>query len=164
MTISWATDADAQAIQAMLQTDGLSLVGGDWTGLGKTWLVARDRDGIIACIAYHPGRPIARLDFLSIDKEVVGLSKVRLVRDILEAALAVCALHGSSFVAGVVPYYLEEYGAFLAKRGGKQINEGWLFCASVTDALAKRTEVDGRRIKNNHDTDGHAHTGRDSIH
>lgn len=164
MTIQWAKDSDAEAIQALLQTDGLSLVGGDWTGIGRTWLVAREKDGIKACIAYHPGIPIARLDFLAIDKEVTGLSKARLVRDILEAALAVCALHGSSFVAGVVPFYLEEYGAFLAKRGGKQINEGWLFCASVTDALQKRTEVHGRRIKNHDNANGNAHTGRDRLH
>jgi hypothetical protein len=161
--IEWANDGDAEAIQALLQSDGLFLQGGDWTGLGRTWLVARDDTGIRACIAYHPGRPFARLDFLSIDKEVVGLPKARLVRDILEAAMAVCALHGSSFVTGVVPFYLEEYGAFLAKRGGKQINEGWLYCASLTDVLRKRVEVNGRvKINNNHN--GNANPGRDRIH
>jgi hypothetical protein len=164
MTIEWAKDSDARTIQALLQSDGLTLLGGDWTGLGRTWLLARERDGIKACIAYHPGRPIARLDFLAIDKEVTGLSKARLVRDILEAALAVCALHGSSFVAGVVPYYLEEYGAFLSKRGGQRINDGWLFCASVTDALVKRTEVHGRRIKNHNHDNGHPDTGRDRVY
>lgn len=156
MKIEWATDDDAESIQILLAESGLHLVGGNWTGLGRTWLVARSPDGIVACIAYAPGRPFARLDFLTISKEVAGLSKARLVRDILEAAFAVAALHGSSFVTGVVPYDLPDYGEFLAKRGGKQINEGWLFCAGLNDVLTRRSEIHGRRIKNNINHNGHA--------
>jgi hypothetical protein len=163
MNIEWARDSDAEAIMALLASDGLFLQGGNWTGLGKTWLVARTEHGIIACIAYHPGRPFARLDFLSIDKEVHGLSKVRVVRAILEAAFAVCALHGSSFVTGVVPYYLADYGEFLAKRGGKQINEGWLFMASLSDVLKRRNEVHGR-LKNHNHNNRNPDRGRERIH
>lgn len=163
MKIEWAKDSDAETIRAMLATDGLNLIGGDWTGIGKTWLVARGKEGLLACIAYHPGRPFARLDFLTIDREVKGLSKVRVVRAILEAAFAICALHGASFVTGVVPYDLEDYGTFLAKRGGQQINEGWLFVASLSDVIERRNEVNGRR-KDNDDNDRHADGGRERIH
>jgi hypothetical protein len=129
--------------------------GGNWTCLGQTWLVHRQGERISACIAYHPGRPFARLDFLCLQADLPDLSKVRVVRDILEAALAVCALHGSSFVTGVVPYDLPEYGQFLEKRGGKHVNEGWIFMAPLADALERRNKIDGRR-KNNANDNGHA--------
>jgi len=157
MKVEWAKDSDAATIQSLLATDGLHLEGGDWRGIGKTWLVVRDGEKILACIAYHPGIPFARLDYLSIDRDVTGLSKARVVRSILEAAFAVCALHGSSFVSGVVPYDLPDYAEFLRKRGGQQINEGFIFVASLSDVLKRRNEVYGR-LKNNHDDEGRAHS------
>ncbi|TXH54693.1 MAG: hypothetical protein E6Q97_10300 [Desulfurellales bacterium] len=157
MNVGWARDEEAGQIQALLAADGLFLEGGDWRGLGKTWLCVRDGEKILACIAYHPGIPFARLDYLSIDRDVAGLSKARVVRSILEAAFAVCALHGSSFVSGVVPYDLPDYAEFLRKRGGQQINEGFIFVASLSDVLKRRNEVYGR-LKNNHDDEGRAHS------
>lgn len=155
MKIEWANDADAEAISLMLADSGLNLIGGNWTGLGQTWLVARDDSGIRACIAYHRGIPFSRLDFLTIDRELSGLSKVRVVRDILEAAFAISALHGASFVTGVVPYDLPEYGEFLAKRGGQKVNDGWLFMAALSDVIQRRNKIDGRR-KNHNNHNGHA--------
>ena len=163
ITVCWANDTEAERIQELLRADGLFLEGGNWTGLGGTWLTARENDKIVACIAYHPGRPFARVDFLSIDKDVEGLSKARVVRSILEAAFAVCALHGSSFVTGVVPYYLPEYAEFLRKRGGRQINEGFLFVASLSDVLKRRNEIYGR-LENHKHHDGHADSRGKRIH
>lgn len=151
MTIQWASDKDGDAIKALLQQEGLYLEGGNWTGLGKTWLVSKDKSQVQACIAYHPGRPFARLDFLSISQKLGKLSKVRVLRDIIEAALAVSALHGSSFVTGVVPYYLPEYGEILAKRGGKSVNEGWIFMAPLVGVLERQNRVNGwRKINTDH--------------
>lgn len=164
MRIEWATDNDALAIQELMRADGLFMHGGNWTGLGRTWLVARDDEGVKACMAYHPGRPFARLDFLSIDKSVTDKQRVRVVRDILEAAFAVSALHGSSFVTGLVPYYLPDYGEFLAKRGGQKMNEGWLFMAALSDVIERRNEANGRRFKNHNDDNGHADGGRERVH
>lgn len=155
--VGWAKDEDADQIKALLAADGLFLEGGDWRGIGKTWLTVREGTKILACIAYHPGIPFARLDYLSIDRDVTGLSKVRVVRSILEAAFAVCALHGSSFVSGVVPYDLPDYAEFLRKRGGQQINEGFIFVASLSDVLKRRNEVYGR-IQNHNDDEGRANS------
>lgn len=154
--IRWAVSGDANDIEALLAAEGLVLQGADWSGCERSWLVAPGASSLRACIMYSPGRPIARLDFLSIDKDVTGLSRVRVVRGILEAAFAVCALHGASFVTGIVPFMMPEYAEFLSKRGGKAINEGWLFTASLTDILRRRNEINGR-IKNHTNHNGYAH-------
>lgn len=160
ITISWPLAGEEEKIQALLMQDGLHLNGGDWRGFERTWLTARSEGRIVACICYHPGVPIARLDFLTIDSSVQGIPRVRVVRAILEAAFAIAALNGASFVTGVVPSYMPDYGEFLAKRGGRQINEGWLYIASLSDVLKRRNEVHGR-IKANNDHNGHANAGRD---
>lgn len=153
--IDWAKDEDAAAIQALLAEDGVDLRGGMWVGIGRTWLVARAGENVLGCVAYHPGRPIARLDFLSVRPEVRGLSKVRLVRDILDAGFAVAALHGASFVTGAVSYTDVAFGTFLTKHGGRAVNEGWLYVAALGEVLKDRNKVHGRR-KNDIDHDSHA--------
>lgn len=155
MKIGWARDDEGQRIRALLLQDGLNLEGGDWTGLAQTWLVARDRAGTVqACIAVHPGRPVGRLDFLAIEWALKGLSRVKAYKAIMESAVAVLGARGASFVAGVVPYYLPEYGEVVASYGCRQLNEGWLFIGAVNEVLDKINH--GRRQQKHHDDNGHA--------
>lgn len=155
MKIGWARDDEGERIRALLLQDGLNLEGGDWTGLAQTWLVARDKAGTVqACIAVHPGRPVGRLDFLAIEWSLKGLSRVKAYKAIMESAVAVLAARGASFVAGVVPYYLPDYGEFVGTYGCKQLNEGWLFIGAVNEVLDKINH--GRRIKKHHNDHSHA--------
>lgn len=136
--IGWAQDSDAARIQALLAQDGLNLNGGDWTGLGQTWLVSRDKAGAVqACMAVHHGRPVSRIDFLAVDHAITGLSRARIVKAILESAMAIMAMRGASFATGVVPHYLPDYGDVIASYGGKVLNEGWLFIGALSEVLGK---------------------------
>lgn len=163
MNIAWATDRDAARIKALLLQDGLNLEGGDWTGLGQTWLVARDdADTVQACMAVHHGRPVARIDFLSVDHALKGLSRARAVKAILETAMAVMAARGASFATGVVPHYLPDYGDVIASYGGKVLNEGWLFIGALSEVLGKINH--GRRKQNDDDDYSHPDGGREGIH
>lgn len=160
--IGWARDDEAEQIQALLGQDGLFLKGGSWEGIGRTWLVYRSPGGsVIACIAVHNGIPLARLDFMSIDNGITGLSKARLVARILEAAFAVVALNGASFVSGMISYLEPDFGEFVAKRGGTILNEGQLYICPVEKALK---DANGRRIKADDDHHGDTNTGGDRIH
>ena len=150
MRLGWATDADAERIKHLLLQDGLNLQGGQWVGLGQTWLVARDEAGTVqACIALHPGRPIGRADFLSVDWDIKGLSRVRLVKAIIEASMAILGAQGSSFATGLVSYTMPDFGDVLGSYGGKQLNEGWMYIAALNEVLGKiehgrRTEIDDK--------------------
>lgn len=155
MRIGWASDADAARIQQLLAQDGLTLVGGQWVGLGRTWLVARDEAGTVqACIALHPGRPIGRADFLSVDRDIEGLSRVRLVKAIIEASMAILGAQGSSFATGLVSYTMPDFGDVLGSYGGRQLNEGWLYIAALNEVLGKIEH--GRRTKNDDEHAGRA--------
>lgn len=154
MIIRWAKDNDALHVQSLLLDSGIVLENADWTGIGRTWLLVESNDKPVACLAYHPGRPLARLDFLCVAKNLENLSKGRVVRSILDAAFAVCALHGSSFVSGVIPYDMPEWGDVVVRRGGKVVNEGWMYIGPVSGVVERRNEIDGRR-KINNDDDSH---------
>lgn len=146
MKIGWATDADGPRIRALLLQDGLDLEGGQWVGLGRTWLVARDEAGTVqACIALHPGRPIGRADFLSVEWGIKGLSRVRIVKSMIEASMAILGAQGSSFATGLVSYTMPDFGDVLSTYGGKQLNEGWMYIAALNEVLGKIEH--GRRTK-----------------
>lgn len=151
MNIGWAKDTDADRIRHLLVQDGLNLQGGNWTGLAATWLVARDASGAVqACIAVHPGRPIGRADFLSVEWDIKGLSRVKLVKAMIEASMAVLAAQGSSFATGLVSYTMPDFGEVLESYGGRRLNEGWMYIAALNEVLDKITH--GRR-QQDHDND-----------
>lgn len=157
MKIGWATDADGPRIRALLLQDGLSLEGGQWVGLGQTWLVARDAGGTVqACIAVHHGRPIGRADFLSVEWAIKGLSRVKIVKAMIEASMAVLAAQGSSFATGLVSYTMPDFGDVLESYGGRRLNEGWMYIAALNEVLDKVTH--GRRTKIDDNDDGHANS------
>lgn len=146
MRIGWASDGDADRIKHLLLQDGLDLAGGQWVGLGRTWLVARDDDGVVqACVAVHPGRPVGRVDFLSVEWAIKGLSRVRLVKAMIEVAMGILGAQGSSFATGLVSYTMPDFGDVLASYGGKQMNEGWMYIAALNEVLDKIEN--GRRTK-----------------
>lgn len=162
--IGWARDDEAEQIQALLGQDGLFLKGGNWQGIGRTWLVAREGERVVACVAVHNGIPLARLDFMAIDNGIRGLSKARLVAAILEAAFAVVALNGASFVSGMVSYLEPDFGEVIAKRGGTVLNEGQLYIAPLAQVLEDRNRFNGRRFEKHDHDDGDTDAGGDRIH
>ncbi len=146
MNIGWAQDSDAERIKHLLLQDGLNLVGGKWIGLAATWLVARDEAGTVqACIAVHPGRPIGRADFLSVAWEIKGLSRVRIVKSMIETAMAILGAQGSSFATGLVSYTMPDFGDVLESYGCGRLNEGWMYFAALNEVMDKITN--GRRTK-----------------
>lgn len=149
MKIGWAQDSDAERIRHLLLQDGLNLVGGQWVGLGQTWLVARDENGTVqACVALHPGRPIGRADFLSVEWAIKGLSRVKIVKAMIEASMAVLAAQGSSFATGLVSYTMPDFGDVLESYGGRRLNEGWLYIAALNEVLDKITHGRRQQIDN----------------
>lgn len=133
--IAWARNDEGERIRALLAQDGLHINGANWADIEGYWLVARAGGEVQACLGVAFGKPISRLDFMSIDNGVKGLSRSRMVRAILASAIAVCLKRGSSLAAGLIPYTMSNYAEVLMKRGGTVINEGQLIVTPLYETL-----------------------------
>ena len=96
----------------------------DWTKATDSWLV-EERDGkIVGAIQVCFGIPTARLEDLSVDLKLDGRTRARIMRDLGEAAMALCKQLGASAVRGFVPFKYRSQKRNYKKRGWAVVNQG----------------------------------------
>lgn len=135
--IAWARNDEGERIQALLAADGITILGADWSEVAGYWLVARIKGEAVACIQVAFAKPIARLEFLSIDRRIVGLSRKRLVARMIRAGSELCQVRGAPLQASIISFDQQQYIDVLVRRGCNVIVEGKMVIGRL--APLKRT-------------------------
>lgn len=131
VTIRAATNADGERIGWLSWQAGFTIDDLDWSVVEPNWLVA-ERDGrVIGAVQMCPGRPIGRLELLSIEQSLPHYTKGRVVRALLYAGCRVLRSLGSQFVSGLVVPTREGFCEVLEARGVRKLTTGNIYLMKV---------------------------------
>lgn len=122
-----AVDADGEQIGALVWRAGFTVESIDWTHIQPYWLVAEVNGTILGAIQMCPGKPMARLELLSIDEGVRLILKGRLVKMLLRTACYAMQRAGAQIVCGVIPGRLASYRTVLERHGARKLSDGTMY-------------------------------------
>lgn len=128
ITVSIAVDEEGEEIGRLARANNFEFDGWDidWSSVFPSWLVAKWNGEIVGALQVLPGRPIGRMEFMSIDPDQPLRVRAIAVRKLLNAGLFTLNHHGCEGAAGTIPYDLVGYKEVLENMGGMSINEGWI--------------------------------------
>ena len=89
----------------------------DWSRVFPNWIVAEVGQKIVGAIQISLGVPIARMENLSLDKELTGSLKAKVVKALMLQGLATLRKSGAQIITGMVPFSCKKYRKVLEKRG-----------------------------------------------
>jgi len=79
---------------------------------------------IIGTIQVCPSRPIGRLEFLCVLKDVPDRVRILAIKKLLVTGVETLKMNGAQLVSGLIPFELKSYKNFLKKRGAVTVSSG----------------------------------------
>jgi len=107
-----AASADGPAIERLMEQNGFFQWDNfaiDWSDLGSHWLVAEYAGEVLGCIQVLPGKPIGRMEVLSVNPELGLKTKGSVVKKLTDQAVATNAMYGAQCVSSLIPFELSSY-------------------------------------------------------
>lgn len=126
-----ATNEEGPQVGALVWRAGFIVEGIDWTDIQPYWLVAEVNGTIKGAIQMCPGKPMARLELLSIDEGMRMILKGRLVKMLLLSACYAMQRVGAQYVCGVIPDRLASYRHVLEKHGAWRLSAGSMYLKRI---------------------------------
>jgi len=97
----------------------------DWSSAGDCWIVDEGQSGRLrGAMQVCFGKPTARLENLSTDPHLDGRTRARVVRDLNEAALALCKQLGASAVRSFVTFKDKSIKKNMKRQGWSVTGQG----------------------------------------
>lgn len=131
VTIRAATNADGEKIGELSWAAGFTIEGIDWSCVEPNWLVAEYGGDVVGAVQLCPGKPIGRIELLSIDQRLPHRAKSTVVRELLFAACRVLRSLGAQFVSGLVDDTRESFMQVLSRRGVRKLSTGVIYLLKV---------------------------------
>lgn len=101
-----ATDADGEAIHAvvdqMTQSQGWKLPACDWSKIAPFWYVADLHGWIIGAVQVCVGRPMSRIELLSVNTDLSNTKQAKVAKSLMARAVLALQVDGASMACGVV--------------------------------------------------------------
>jgi len=126
-----AENVDGKTIGELAWSCGFTVDGISWEDIYPYWLVAEISGSIVGAIQVLPGKPVGRVEMLSVDRSLRKRDRGAVVMALLYQALAVLELGGSTLASGFLPEEHHEYAQVIAHRGAWSVGFGELFLAKV---------------------------------
>ena len=125
--IRFAQPDEGQAVRGLTIANGANpnvAMMLDWSKAGDSWLVETRAGKIVGAIQVCFGTPTARLEDLSADMSLDGRARARIMKDLTEAAMALCKQLGATAVRGFVPFKARSQKRGYKKRGWAVVEQG----------------------------------------
>lgn len=101
-----ALDTDGEAIHAlvdqMTQAQGWKLPECDWSVIAPFWYVADLKGWLIGAVQVCVGRPMSRIELLSVHQQISHTKQAKVAKSLLARAVSALQVDGSSMACGVV--------------------------------------------------------------
>lgn len=101
-----AVDADGEAIHAvvdqMTKSQGWKLPNCDWSKVAPFWYVADLQGWIIGAVQVCVGRPMSRIELLSVHQDLSRTKQAKVAKSLLARAVLALQVDGSSMACGVI--------------------------------------------------------------
>lgn len=123
MIVRLAENTDAPRIKELVVGAGWK-IDVEFAEVYPYWLVAEIDDEIKGAIQVCPGKPMGRLELLSVDPGVSFPQRARIVRELDIQGAATLRKGGSELAVGMIPFGLKSYKKVLKKRGCVVIGQG----------------------------------------
>lgn len=101
-----ATDADGEGIHAlvdqMTQSQGWTLPECDWSKVAPFWYVADLQGWLIGAVQVCVGRPMSRIELLSVHQKISRTKQAKVAKMLLARAVHDLRVNGATMACGVV--------------------------------------------------------------
>lgn len=126
VSLRGATDADGPTIGNLVALNNYNISDQpiDWTRVYPYWVVAEYDGEIVAALQVCMGKPIGRLEMLTIDPELSPQLRGGVFKDIVHYGMHVLKRGGAQFASFMVPFELKSYSRVLKKRGCVKLFQG----------------------------------------
>ena len=122
--VTLAGNGDAEDVQRLVLAAGFEVPGLTWGNLYPHWLVAKIDDEIVGCMEVLLGRPIGRLEVLSLDQDLDKREHATVLHSLVIQGLVTLRQYGAELVASMIPFEDKAWKKALVKRGGVITSSG----------------------------------------
>ena len=127
MQIRLAQNDEASQIQALLRYDGFEVDDLDWSDIYPYWLVAWHDGKIVGCLQVCLGKPIGRLECLTLAPWLSSHRKGRILQDLVFAGLATLRASGAGAAASMVSFENRSLQRWVKRHGAARAYGGNIF-------------------------------------
>ena len=124
VTITLAGNGDAEDVQRLVLAAGFEVPGLDWSRIYPHWLVAKIGDRIVGCVEVLLGRPIGRLEVLSIERGLNRREHATVLQSLIFQGMLTLRGYGAELVSSMIPFEDKAWKKVLVKRGGVITSSG----------------------------------------
>jgi hypothetical protein len=96
----------------------------DWSDIHPHWLVADHRGELLGCMQLCYGRPVGRLEILSVDTSLEKPVRAYVVNLIGRTAMKIMKDYGAQAVSAMIPFEMKGWKRWLKLRGGVTLVSG----------------------------------------
>ncbi len=119
ITVGLASNDDGNAIRKLVGFPDHINEQIDWNDIYPYWLIAlNDETKVVGCVQVCLGKPVGRLEMLSLDESLTKVQKAKVTVRLTEQGFRTLKMHGVQYVSAVVPFEEKSYKKILKRRGG----------------------------------------------
>lgn len=124
VTVTLAGNGDAADVQRLVLAAGFGVPGLGWGQIYPHWLVAKIGDRIVGCMEVLLGRPIGRLEVLSVDRDLGKREHAAVLRSLVVQGMVTLRQYGAELTSSMIPFEDKAWKKALTKRGGVVASSG----------------------------------------
>ena len=131
VTVTLASNGDAEDVQRLVLAAGFDVPEIGWGNIYPHWLVAEIGGEIVGCMEVLLGRPVGRLEYLTLDEGLKNRARVLVLRSLIIQGMVTLREYGAQLVSSMVPFEHKDWKKALKKRGGWVMTSGNLMIARL---------------------------------
>ena len=131
VTVTLAGNGDAEDVQRLVLSAGFQVPGLSWGNIYPHWLVAKIGDDIVGCMEVLVGRPIGRLELLSIDQGLGAREYAAVLRSLIVQGMLTLRAYGADLASSMIRFEAKGWKKALKKRGGAVMATGNMMFARL---------------------------------
>ena len=124
VSITLAGNGDAADVQRLVLAAGFEVPGLDWSNIYPHWLVAKIGDEIVGTMEVLLGRPIGRLEHLSIDQGLGARAHAAVLNSLSFQGMMTLCTYGADLSSSMIPFEDKNWKKALKKRGATVMATG----------------------------------------
>ena len=130
--VRFAENSEGELVRSLARHSGFEFEDWmDWSTLNPHWLIGEVMGEPVATLQVCYGRPVGRLEILSIDPRFETPTRAKIVGSMTESGLRVLQGYGACAASFVVPFALKGYKRWLKRRGCITLESGNIMLARL---------------------------------
>jgi len=126
-------NAEGDRVRDLVVQGGYNVAGldFDWSDIEPYWLVAVVNGKIMGCLQLCPGKPVGRMELLSVEQGLGPRGRAVLVKGLVYDGMAALKFSGSQAVACLINFEEKGFKRILKKRGAVVLTSGNLLIRRI---------------------------------